>query len=188
MFFRFWAFCRLGEIWDDFCSQNDTQKAQKSSKSEKKRCWKRVVFLHRFFWLWSDFRLQKQVILDPYLGLFRGPKMTKSHFFVIFASALVLKRFWVDFRCKRGSQIHKTHIPSAFLASSKSFFFLRFTHDPFYLDGMSGAPFWFVTFWKLWNGFVDAVSFLGIELGACLRHRFWSKTKASCFKKICTWG
>ena len=47
------------------------------------------------------------------------------------------------------------------------FVFKRSMHDSFYLDGVSGAPFWFLSFWKLWNGFVDAVGLLG----GCLRHR-----------------
>ena len=34
--FRFGAFCRLGEIWDDFGLENDTQKTSKNDKTKKK--------------------------------------------------------------------------------------------------------------------------------------------------------
>ena len=101
----FWCFFdfELFAVWErfgmTFASKTTRKKLKKAQNLEKKRCWKRVVLFHRFFCFLSDFRVQKQVILDPCFRNSGGQKCQKVTFFKFLLGSrfeAFLGQFWMQ--------------------------------------------------------------------------------------------
>ena len=155
-FFDFELFAAWVRFGTTLASKTTLKKLQKTTKLKQKAMLKTSRFFASLF-------LTFGVILGPKTGPRGQPVFCPKSPFLSILPQLAFWSVLDSILDAKGDPEWIKHLISDDLSASSTpcFWFNWSMHDSFYLDGVSGAPFSFLTFWKIWNGFVDAVSLLG---------------------------